>query len=215
MRAAIALTCRCQLFRSSHCCVVRTVRHLGEQNHWAKCTDFENAVHAPLIFVLPPHLRAMPSSFLTTTVEAVSLFPTLVDLAQLPALPRCPPPSDPESDKVKLCADGLSLAPLLLHPSGQRLSAEHEALANGSVPALSQWAGGHAMGYTLRTARFRYTEWVNHTAALTPAWTSLVARELYDHEHDPHETVNVAGHPAQATIVASLSRQLHAARGGA
>jgi hypothetical protein len=43
------------------------VRHLGEQNHWAKCTNFDHAVHAPLIFVLPPHLRAQPASFLTIT----------------------------------------------------------------------------------------------------------------------------------------------------
>ena len=189
------------------------IRHLGEQNHWAKCTDFSNALHAPLMFVLPPHLRAMPASFLTMPVEAVSLFPTLVDLADLPGLPRCPPPSNPASDKVKLCADGLSLAPLLLHPNGEALSAEHQALVNGSLPAFSQWAGAHAMGYTLVTTRFRYTEWVNHTTALTPNWTSLVASELYDHDHDPHEAVNVVDDPAQATIVGSLSRQLHAARG--
>jgi|EP01047_Picozoa_sp_COSAG01_P058677 iduronate 2-sulfatase len=91
-----------------------------------------------------------------SAVEAVSLFPTLVDLAQLPPLPRCPPPS-PISDRVKLCADGLSLAPLLLHGDSE-LSAEHAALANGTLPAYSQWAGGHAMGFTMRTDRFRYTE---------------------------------------------------------
>jgi hypothetical protein len=179
----------------SVCC--SPCRHVGEQNHWAKCTNFDNAVHAPLIFMLPPHLRAVPATFLAVPTEvrktpflryvgytrkrsvcqdrlgtnigqaerkgrflqAVSLFPTLVDLAKLPSLPRCPPPSDPASDKVKLCADGLSLAPLLLHPDaeGLPLSAEHQALANGSLPAYSQWAGADAMGYTMRTARFRYT----------------------------------------------------------
>ena len=76
-------------------------------------------MHAPLIFVLPPHLRAKAASFNTATVEAVSLFPTLVDLVQLPALPRCPPPTKQGADTVKLCADGLSLAPLLLESGGK------------------------------------------------------------------------------------------------
>ena len=169
-------------------------------------------MHAPLIFVLPPHLRAQAAAFLTPTVEAVSLFPTLVDLAKLPPLPRCPSPADPASDKVKLCADGLSLAPLLL-PHTQ-LSPEHAALASGAVPAFSQWAGGKAMGYTMRTQRYRFTEWVNHTSALTPAWDGLLARELYDHEIDPAESRNIVADPAQAANVAALSRQLHAARSG-
>jgi iduronate 2-sulfatase len=113
--------------------------------------------------------------------------------------------------QVKLCADGLSLAPLLL--GAAELSAEHAALAAGAVPALSQWAGKDAMGYTMRTARYRYTEWLNHTAAATPAWRQLLATELYDHETDPEESVNVAAEPAQAANVASLSLQLHAGRG--
>ena len=42
---------------------------MGEQNHWAKCTNFDNAVHAPLIFMLPPHLRAVPATFLAVPTE--------------------------------------------------------------------------------------------------------------------------------------------------
>ena len=64
----------------------------------------------------------------------------------------------------------------------------------------------------MRTDRYRYTEWVNHTRALTPAWELLMATELYDHERDPEEAVNVAADPAQAATVAALSKQLHAAR---
>jgi hypothetical protein len=39
-----------------------------------------------------------------------------------------------------------------------------------------------------------------------------MATELYDHERDPEEAVNVAADPAQAATVAALSKQLHAAR---
>ena len=61
-------------------------------------------MHAPLIFVLPPALRTTAAAYPTATVEAVSLYPTLVDLAKLPPLPRCPPPTQPNSDRVRLRA---------------------------------------------------------------------------------------------------------------
>ena len=41
-----------------------------------------------------------------------------------------------------------------------------------------------AMGHSVRTKRFRYTEWTD------PADGSLIGTELYDHSIDPHETVN-------------------------
>ena len=42
-----------------------------------------------------------------------------------------------------------------------------------------------AMGYSVRTQDWRYTEWVrwNHTAFL-PNWKQVVGRELYNHTGD-------------------------------
>ena len=41
------------------------------------------------------------------------------------------------------------------------------------------------MGYSIRTAAWRYTEWVAwNGTTLTPIWAAITARELYDHQHE-------------------------------
>ena len=41
------------------------------------------------------------------------------------------------------------------------------------------------MGYTMRTERYRYTEWVAwNGSSLSPDWNNVTARELYDHKND-------------------------------
>jgi iduronate 2-sulfatase len=57
-----------------------------------------------------------------------------------------------------------------------------------------------AMGYSLRTDRYRYIEWRDPTSG------EVLARELYDHKQDPDETSNIAD--AQQTIVKDLARKL-------
>ena len=60
---------------------------------------------------------------------------------------------------------------------------------------------GRFFGYSLRTARWRYTEWGEGEHG----------RELYDHDADPGELKNLASVPAHAKTVAELSQQLRAA----
>ncbi|MDQ3255205.1 MAG: iduronate sulfatase, partial [Acidobacteriota bacterium] len=70
--------------------------------------------------------------------------------------------------------------------------------------AFSQYPrGGHVMGYSIRTERYRYTEWSEPGKA-------PVGVELYDHRADPAENFNIANLPENNTIVAELSRQLKA-----
>jgi choline-sulfatase len=57
----------------------------------------------------------------------------------------------------------------------------------------------HMAGYTLRTDRYRYTEW-------GPDGSD--GAELYDHESDPGEMTNLAGKAEHASTVASLSEKL-------
>jgi iduronate 2-sulfatase len=59
------------------------------------------------------------------------------------------------------------------------------------------------MGYSLRNDRYRYTEWLDREAR-------VLARELYDHQDDPAETVNIADLAASAPTVERCSAQLRA-----
>jgi hypothetical protein len=69
--------------------------------------------------------------------------------------------------------------------------------------AFSQWRRGDYTGYSIRTNRYRFTEWVNG---------STRTHELYDHSVDPDETRNVASQPEYAKTVTALQRAL--SRGG-
>jgi arylsulfatase A-like enzyme len=148
--------------------------HLGEQGMWCKHTNFENATHAPLIISLPGQKTAGQKS--DAFVEFVDIYPTLAELAGL---------------KPTEGLEGTSFAPLIAEPSKAWKSA-----------AFSQYprAGG-VMGYSMRTDRYRYTQWQDKEG-------KVVARELYDHQTDPAETKNVAESSDQAAVVAELSRKL-------
>jgi len=56
------------------------------------------------------------------------------------------------------------------------------------------------MGYAVRTDRYRYVEWREWKS------TQVLARELYDHDSDPHETQNVARLPKHEGVVEELAR---------
>ena len=58
------------------------------------------------------------------------------------------------------------------------------------------------MGYTMRTDRYRLTVWVGRNDH-----TMVDATELYDHQKDPQENVNIAKDPANAELVAQLMAQ--------
>jgi iduronate 2-sulfatase len=102
-------------------------------------------------------------------VELVDLYPTLADLCGLQ------PPAD---------LDGKSLRPLL---EGTAAKVKDAALTQHTRPAYpSDEEPLEAMGYAMRTEQFRYVEWRSVQDG------RIVAQELYDHERDPHETVNLA-----------------------
>ena len=68
--------------------------------------------------------------------------------------------------------------------------------------AFSQYPRGKIMGYTMRTERFRYTEWQNRKTG------EVMARELYDHKKDPHENVNVADEREYGPDIKRLSEMV-------
>jgi len=82
--------------------------------------------------------------------------------------------------------DGRSFAHLLRAPSE----------AEGKEAVYSRFYDGA----NLRTDRYRYTEWREGD--------STYARMLYDHRHDPRETVNIAEREATAGLVTRLHERL-------
>lgn len=154
--------------------------HLGEHELWAKTSNFELDARVPLIIATPNHEGGQRSDSL---VELLDLYPTLTDLCGLPT------PKEVE---------GISLRPLLENP------------ASAVKPAAFTWhprpaypnGDPEVMGYSMRTERYRYTEWRNFRT------NEIVARELYDHAEDPMEAVNIVGNNRHADTVAKLSTQL-------
>ncbi|KAK7097567.1 iduronate 2-sulfatase-like [Littorina saxatilis] len=65
------------------------------------------------------------------------------------------------------------------------------------------------MGYTMRTDKQRYTEWVayDHTT-FSANWTHVYARELYDYSADPEGNFNVVDVPAYSDLAVQLAQQL-------
>lgn len=151
---------------------------LGERGQWMKQTLFERSARAPLI-VAGPGVSAKGRAS-SRIVEFLDLYPTLADLARVAA------PSG---------LHGRSLMPLLRNPE-----------ARWDRPALTQvrrGAGANAfMGYSIRTDRWRYTEWDEGKRGV----------ELYNEVDDPHETNNLAAHPAQRTRVAEMRELLRRVR---
>jgi len=68
--------------------------------------------------------------------------------------------------------------------------------------AFSQYPRGRVMGYSMRTERFRYTEWRDRMT------NKLMAQELYNHEKDPQENVNAAAQPEYERDIQRLAGML-------
>jgi len=180
---------------------------LGEHAEWAKHTNFEVAAHAPLLLAVP----GLTDSGLRTKhlVEFVDIFPTIVEAAGLPLLEVCPEPSN----SSMLCTEGSSLMPLIEDPErSDWKSAVFWQYPRGS--SITDHLKG-TMGYSMRTADWRYTEWVGITYlgenAYLPDWENAMDwPELYSMVEDPGENVNLARVGQYKEVVEQLSQQLRA-----
>ncbi len=73
--------------------------------------------------------------------------------------------------------------------------------ARAAVTTNVSAEGKQFFGYSLRTPRWRYTEWDEGEKG----------RELYDHDADSKEITNLVDKPEHAATVAQLSEQMKAA----
>ena len=157
--------------------------HLYEHGLWQKMSLFENSARVPLVISVPGSKNAGQTC--RRPVELVDLHPTLAELCGLAA------PSN---------LDGKSLKPLLDNPK-----------AEWDKPALTQVTRGTptmtnaptakptVVGRSMRTERYRFTEWNGGEKGT----------ELYDHDSDPGELKNLANDAAHSATVELLRKELH------
>jgi iduronate 2-sulfatase len=135
--------------------------HLGDLGIWTKHTNYEQANRIPLLITAPG--VTTPGSVTRQPAENVDIFPTLANLAGLPA------PAGPQA------IDGLSLVPVLRDPTARvRDHAFHAYPKN-------------KLGRAIRTGRYRMVEWKPIGGSGNQA-----EYELYDYLEDPRETRNLA-----------------------
>lgn len=108
--------------------------HLGEHGLWHKRSLFEESARVPFIVFAPGAKGNGQAS--SQLVELTDVFPTLCDLAKIPAPPGL---------------EGKSLRPLLNDPSFELHDAAFTQARRG--PDAEYW------GRSIRTARWRCTEW--------------------------------------------------------
>ncbi len=153
---------------------------LGEHGLWCKHTNFEEATRAPLIISAPGQKNAGKKS--DALVEFVDIYPTLAELCGLPKLEG---------------VEGLSFKPLLEDPECRWKTA---AFSQYPRPIPGQ---GRGMGHSMRTERYRLTEW-------TVPGKDFREYELYDYETDPQGNENLANKREFAGEVKELAERLHA-----
>src|SRR5262249_35420151 len=144
---------------------------LGQHHCWQKYLLFEPVARVPML-ISAPGMKPASSRGL---VEMVDLYPTIAALAGLA------PPKE---------LQGTSLVPIL-----KDASASVNAAAFPQVNRRETFEGR-----SVRTDRFRYTEWTGEDNAV----------ELYDEDNDPEEFTNLARDPKHADDVAAMKKILHA-----
>ncbi|TXT48661.1 MAG: sulfatase [Limisphaerales bacterium] len=147
--------------------------HLGDHGIWCKHTNYEQAARIPVL-VAGPGVKAGAKT--ASLVETVDIYPTLAELAGLPA------PAG---------LDGRSFAATLRDPA-----APHRDHAIHVYPRSAPDKGS-VLGRAIRTERHRLVEWKKPGA---PAATAEL--ELYDYQADPLETKNLAAE--QPEVIARL-----------
>ncbi len=129
--------------------------HHGEKRTFTKFSLWEESTRVPFIIV-DPRRNDLPGKKCSAAVSLISIYPTLLEMCDLPA---------------KTGLDGSSLVPLLKNPD-----------AKWEKPALTTWGRGN---YALRTDRWRYIRYFDGSEELydhqndPDEWTNLAKIPKY------------------------------------
>ena len=181
--------------------------HLGEMGIWGKATNYEISARVPLMIWTPDMPKGSRGKSSKALVELVDMYPTLSELAGLD-LPKH--------------LEGQSFAPLIENPDKEWKQAAFTQFPTPALrewaanplskgmretyfgPLIEEVEGkikdqqkekwdrefyeNYLMGYAMRTDRYRFMVWRDYRDPKAEP----VFFELYDHENDPNETVNIA-----------------------
>ncbi|KAM9324033.1 LOW QUALITY PROTEIN: iduronate 2-sulfatase [Gastrophryne carolinensis] len=206
---------------------------LGEHGEWAKYSNFDVATRVPLMFYVPgvtnldqpqhnifkyiDPLNAAPKRWIPgkvqeNPVELVALFATMVDLAGLPPLAKCPV----SSFDIEICTEGYSLSPYILGVTVRN----DETVAYSSYPRpcdTPQWNSDlpdlkdiQIMGYSMRTSDYRFTTWVGYNPIdFVANFTEIHAQELYFVKSDPNQDHNLYNNSIHSHLMSKLFQHLN------
>jgi uncharacterized sulfatase len=146
---------------------------LGEHGLWHKRSLFEESARVPFIVSAPGAKGNGQRS--RSLMESLDLFPTLCDLTGVPS------PGNLE---------GKSLRALLDDPTA--------TLHDAAFTEARRGKDAEFWGRSVRTTRWRYTEWNN----------ARDGAELYDHDADPNEFTNLASDPRHKETITQLKAMM-------
>lgn len=196
--------------------------HLGEMGIWGKATNYEIGTRVPLMIWSPDMPKGSRGKTTDALVELVDMYPTLCDLAGI-SLPEHlegqsfkPLISNPET-KWKTAAFSQFPSPALREWAANPLSQGMRETYFG--PLIKEVEGrikkqqkdkwdrdlfeNRLMGYSMRTDNYRFIVWKDYTKPKAEP----IFFELYDHQKDPTETVNIADE--NPDVVAELLMQFN------
>jgi len=159
--------------------------NMGEKDYLFKNSLWEESTRVPLIIRAPG--VALPGGIAEHPVSLIDIYPTLIDLCGLKG--------DTKKNKKGAKLDGYSLRPFLKDPKSETWNGPEAALTmiyagkgTGNDPAKQHWS--------VRTRRWRYILYNNGS------------EELYDHNNDPYEWINLSRDTRYAKTKADLKAQL-------
>lgn len=167
--------------------------NLGEHGQWQKQTLFEKTSKQPLLISVPGLSKGTATDAI---VQMVDIYPTLAEITGF----------DAPDDLI-----GHSLVPLLKDPDAEWDYPAYTIQARTLNPRARDGQSKYSFnpnvassnptiyGRSVRTKRYRYTEWDEGNVGI----------ELYDYETDPDEFVNLASDPGYQDLVRKLSEELH------